>query len=596
MRRKIYLKYITLSMGYIAIPILLIAIIAPQVITIYQEQFVIAWVQDEHESRANLSSKSGDLYDKNDYRIYVGLAVGAILVLLGRSVVYIAVVHGAGHKLHNKALFAVLRSPMRFFDTTPIGTIINRFSKDTFFMDERWTSVSHSFICYSSTILAALLLVVVANYWFLIPLVFMSGILIFIVRYYIKTSIELRRIEAVKRSPILSQISSTLAGLATIRAGGQVEVFESQHYELRDDHTKCWMLYHAANHWLAYRLDTLMMGLIAVASFLLVSLRDVVGESVAGLALVHIVKVISVMQWAVRLFTETENTMTAIERIFSFADLPSEAPLQTSGMKVALEGDAPSYHSDNAYGVIEFKNVKLKYDNSEEGAYVLHDVTFKTKPSEKIGIVGRTGAGKSTIFQALLRLYESEGEILLDGRSTKQMGLHELRKSIGVIPQESLLFSETLRINLDPFSEYSDEDLWNALEKVELKRYVEAQQEGLEMTIHEGGNNLSAGQRQLLCLARALLKNCKFLLIDEATANVDKKTDKQIQQTIRETFSDCTVLTIAHRINTIIDSDRIMVIDAGKLVDFEDPAVLLRKQKGIFYDLVKETGMYDERF
>ena len=239
------------------------------------------------------------------------------------------------------------------------------------------------------------------------------------------------------------------------------------------------------------------------------------GASVAGLAVVYITNMVSGFQWCIRQYTETENMMTAVERIYMFADLPSEAPLElTDKERTVLSNKVASN------GVIEFRNVSLKYD--PEGDYILRDLSFLTKPCEKIGIVGRTGAGKSTVLQALFRMVEPEGEILLDGMLTREMGLHELRRSISIIPQESLLFSETLRVNLDPFSEFSDDYLWDALEKVELKSYVSAQTGGLEMMVQEGGGNLSAGQRQLLCLARALLRDNKFLVIDEATANVDE--------------------------------------------------------------------------
>ena len=222
----------------------------------------------------------------------------------------------------------------------------------------------------------------------------------------------------------------------------------------------------------------------------------------------------------IRQYTEAENMATAVERIMSFTELPPEASLDApEKTKYCVEGEVIS-NKNVTRGVMEFRDVKLRYD--PDGDYVLHGLSFVTKPAEKIGIVGRTGAGKSTILQALFRMVEPEGEILLDGMLTSEMGLHQLRKSISIIPQESLLFSETLRINLDPFSEFTSEQLWDVLEKVELKKYVAAQVEGLEMMIQEGGGNLSAGQRQLLCLARALLRDNKFLVIDEATANVDE--------------------------------------------------------------------------
>ncbi|KAL5251848.1 hypothetical protein ACHWQZ_G014863 [Mnemiopsis leidyi] len=589
--KRIYFRYLSRGLGYIALPALLLALVAPQVLDIYQQQYVIDWV--EYKDREGFqSTQEENHYEQTHYEIYMILGAAAVFLFVFKAIFFVFLVNRAGKVLHNLALFSVLRAPMRYFDTHPIGIIINRFSKDTYFMDERFPDVLLEFMGLLILYTATIALILYANYWFifaLIPIAFLMG---FTIRYYLGTSIEIRRIEAIKRSPILSHLSATLSGLTTIRANNQIDVFEAKHYAARDEHTKCWMLFVGASRWFAQRLDFITVIVSVVATFLTVSLKDVMGAQIAGLALVYVNSMIGGVQWCVRQYTETENMATAIERIFSFTELPSEAPLNTpeqTKYSVGL-GDVVSNKSVSS-GVMEFRDVRLKYDPL--GDYVLHGLSFITKPAEKIGIVGRTGAGKSTILQALFRMVEPEGEILLDGMLTSEMGLHQLRKSISIIPQESLLFSETLRINLDPFSEFSSEQLWDVLEKVELKTYVGAQNGGLEMMVQEGGGNLSAGQRQLLCLARALLRDNKFLVIDEATANVDEKTDQLIQSTLREKFSDCTVLTIAHRINTIIDSDRVMVMDSGKLVEFDHPAVLLENPASIFYDLVTETGMFD---
>ncbi|XP_063691934.1 ATP-binding cassette sub-family C member 4-like [Bolinopsis microptera] len=588
----LYFRYLSLSFGYLAVPILIIAMIAPQILIIFQEQYAVSWV----DNRAEGVNKEAEIVsqDETHYKIYLGLACGAILLILLKSLIFVFIVYRAGRILHDKALFALLRSPMRYFDTHPIGLVINRFSKDVYFMDERLPGVTFDFAQLFILYLASVILIVIANYWFIIPLIVLTVLFLYTVRYYLTTSIEMRRIEALKRSPIMSHISATLSGLTTIRANNQIDIYESTHYYLRDEHTRCWMLFEASTEWLATRLDFITIATSVLATFLTVALRDVISASIAGLALVYVNNMIGGLQWCVNQYTETENMMTAVERIFMFAELPPEAPLEAPDRNKD-QGNCHAITDSNVVqkGVIEFRNVKLKYDPDPESDYILYDLSFITKPCEKIGIVGRTGAGKSTILQALFRMVEPEGDILLDGMLTRDMGLHELRKSISIIPQESLLFSETLRVNLDPFTEFSDEYLWDALEKVELKKYISAQTGGLEMTVQEGGGNLSAGQRQLLCLARAMLKDNKFLVIDEATANVDEKTDHLIQQTLRQKFSDCTVLTIAHRINTIIDSHRVMVIDAGRLVEFDKPAVLLQRPDSIFYDLVKETGMFD---
>jgi len=261
--------------------------------------------------------------------------------------------------------------------------------------------------------------------------------------------------------------------------------------------------------------------------------------------------------------------------------LESEAALESPPGK-----KPPSSWPSNV--TVQFDRMSLRY--SEKGEPVLKNISCSIKANEKIGIVGRTGAGKSSLIAALFRLTEPEGRILVDGIDSKSIGLHELRSKISIIPQDPVLFSGTMRKNLDPFSEYQEETLWAVLEAVNLKDSVSELTGGLDSVMTEGGANLSVGQRQLVCLARAILKRNRILVLDEATANVDQKTDSLIQLTIREKFKDCTVLTIAHRLNTIMDSDRIMVLDAGYLKEFDEPAVLLENPKSLFYGLVEQTG------
>lgn len=239
-------------------------------------------------------------------------------------------------------------------------------------------------------------------------------------------------------------------------------------------------------------------------------------------------------------------------------------------------------------GHIEFEAVSLRYDPEESP--VLKKLTFQVSAGEKIGIVGRTGAGKSSLISAFFRLSPIEGKILIDGVDTKEISLAGLRSKISIIPQEPVLFSGTLRINLDPFDEFDDLALWNALEEVELKASISDMPMGLQSRISEGGSNFSVGQRQLLCLARAVVRSNKILVLDEATANVDPQTDELIQSTIRRKFGNCTVLTIAHRLHTIMDSDKILVMDAGKAAEFNHPNELLKNTNSLFYGLVQETG------
>uniref|UniRef100_A0A3B5MW06 ABC transporter domain-containing protein n=1 Tax=Xiphophorus couchianus TaxID=32473 RepID=A0A3B5MW06_9TELE len=275
--------------------------------------------------------------------------------------------------------------------------------------------------------------------------------------------------------------------------------------------------------------------------------------------------------------------MTSVERVVEYAELESEAPWETDKQP---PGDWPQK------GSIIFDSVSFSY--SDSSPLVLKNLSFVFTSREKVGIVGRTGAGKSSLISAMFRLGEPEGRITIDGILTSEIGLHTLRQKMSIIPQDPVLFTGTMRKNLDPFKQHTDEDLWNALQEVLqpslLTTMVEELPNKLETVLTESGSNFSVGQRQLVCLARAILRENRILIVDEATANVDPRTDSLIQQTIQNRFQECTILTIAHRLNTIIDCDRILVLDAGRIQEYDKPYVLLQNQDGLFYQMVQKTG------
>lgn len=279
------------------------------------------------------------------------------------------------------------------------------------------------------------------------------------------------------------------------------------------------------------------------------------------------------LQWGIRQWAELENQMTCVERILEYNTVESE---NKTGRRPT---DWPSS------GRIEYSNVTLSYQGTSTP--VLKDLSFSIEPTQKIGIVGRTGAGKSSIISSLFRLYEAEGAIVIDGEDIKNIALDLLRSKISIIPQDPVLFSGTIRDNLDPMCEYSDIDLWKALDDVKLKQCIPS----LQFQISEGGANFSAGQRQLICLARAIIRKNRILILDEATANIDPHTDALIQATIREKFGSCTVLTIAHRLDTVLDSDKVMVISNGRLVEFDTPDTLMKNKDGVFHSLVVQSGL-----
>jgi len=301
-----------------------------------------------------------------------------------------------------------------------------------------------------------------------------------------------------------------------------------------------------------------------------------------GLSVTYALSVTQTLNWLVRMTSEVETNVVAAERLKEYSETKQEA-------KWDLESDEK--HSDwPSKAVIELKNVSARY---REGLpLVLKDLSFKIETQQKVGIVGRTGAGKSSITLALFRIVElDQGQICIDGIDIATIGLHCLRNRLTIIPQDPVLFSGTLRLNLDPFNKYSDDDLWQTLKISHLDNFVSSLKEGLQHTITEGGENLSVGQRQLICLARALLRKTKILVLDEATAAVDLETDDLIQATLREAFKDCTVLTIAHRLSTIMDYDKVIVMQDGQVAEYDEPQALLANKSTIFYSMCNDANL-----
>uniref|UniRef100_A0A8C4IMQ3 ATP binding cassette subfamily C member 4 (PEL blood group) n=1 Tax=Dicentrarchus labrax TaxID=13489 RepID=A0A8C4IMQ3_DICLA len=471
-----------------------------------------------------------------------GLTATSVVFGFLRSLLFFNVLVSSAQTLHNSMFNAILRTPVHFFDINPIGRILNRFSKDIGYLDSLlpWTFVD--FIQVFLQVIGVIAVAAIIIPWILIPVVPLLAVFLFLRCYFLQTSRDIKRLESTTRSPVFSHLSSSLQGLSTIRAFKVQQRFQQLFDEYQDLHS----------------------GLEPGA---------------VGLALSYAVTLTGMFQWGVRQSAEIENMMTSVERVVEYAELESEAPWET---------DRRPPHDWPKTGSITFDRVNFSYSASEP--LVLKNLTVVFTSREKVGIVGRTGAGKSSLISALFRLAEPEGRIRIDGFLTSEIGLHTLRQRMSIIPQDPVLFTGTVRKNLDPFRQHTDEDLWNALQEVQMKAVVEDLPNKLETLLTESGSNFSVGQRQLVCLARAILRKNRILIIDEATANVDPRTDSLIQQTIRDKFQECTVLTIAHRLNTIIDCDRILVLAAGRIQEYDQPYVLLQNQDGLFYQMVQQTG------
>nr|XP_034300528.1 multidrug resistance-associated protein 4-like [Crassostrea gigas] len=497
------------------------------------------------------------------------------------SLVYFRMSVIISKRLHNNMFRVVMGAKTHFFDSNPVGRTLNKFARDLGLIDSVIPELTNRVLEIIVRLALQIGITCIINPFLLLPLTPLV-LVIYLIRWFsLPTTRNMKRLEAMTKSPIFSHISDTLVGLQSIRALGMTRKFLQDFDRFQDRHTSAFFLYLSANRWYSLR-SLLFLDIYFILVILLsLVLRDMIGLSggLFGMALNYLLTMADPFEGMMRLSAVLNTHITSVERIMSFTRLEQEAS------KVS---DFPPPSSWPQNGEIKLVNVGLRYSSDTD--HVLHNITCLIKSREKIGIVGRTGAGKSSLLAALLRLAEPTGEIYIDDVNVLKIGLHELRNKISVIPQDPVLFSGTLRKNLDPFEEYTDDQLWMALEQVQLKLKVQSEREGLYMEVSDSGQNLSVGQRQLVCLARAILRQNNILVLDEATANVDHNTDMLIQETIRSRFKNCTVLTVAHRIHTIMDSSRVMVLNQGKLVEFDTPHRLLQKEDGFFRNLVQQTG------
>ncbi|KAM4601994.1 ATP-binding cassette sub-family C member 4 [Polymixia lowei] len=581
----LYVKYLRAGASVLLLLVVILLNVLAQTAYILQDWWLAYWAgeQEKLNLKSNSTQNGTNVTEELDLDFYLGIYAGltAATLIFGfaRCLVLFNVLVKCTQTLHNRMFDAILRTPVHFFDVNPIGRVLNRFSKDIGQLDAfmPWTFVD--FVQVFQQIIGVIVVAAAVIPWILIPVLPLLLLFIFLRRYFLQTSRDIKRLESTTRSPVFSHLSSSLQGLWTIRAFRAEERFQKAFDAHQDLHSESWFLFLTTSRWFALRLDGICSIFVTITTFGCLLLRDQLDAGSVGLALSYAVTLMGMFQWGVRQSAEVENMMTSVERVVEYTELESEAPWETQ------KRPPPEWPSQ---GLVTFDRVNFSY--STDGPLVLQNMKATFRPKEKVGIVGRTGAGKSSLVSALFRLAEPKGKIYIDGVLTSEIGLHDLRQKMSIIPQDPVLFTGTMRKNLDPFSQHTDENLWNALQEVQLKSVVEELPGKMETVLAESGSNFSVGQRQLVCLARAILRKNRILIIDEATANVDPRTDELIQTTIRDKFRDCTVLTIAHRLNTIIDSDRILVLDAGRIQAYDEPYTLLQDQDGIFYKMVQQMG------
>ncbi|KAH6921997.1 hypothetical protein HPB50_007295 [Hyalomma asiaticum] len=553
------------------------------------QQVWIKWGTDSAAGGVTTSSPSGQ---QQWVEILVLLCLTDVLLRAAGSVLLAMSARRLSRSLHSDMLSHVLQSPVTFFDESPRGRILNRLSTDIDYVDAR-TFLSGK-QCVQNTLLTLAKIAVVGTQT--PSVVGVTAVVALLVCYGLFAAVQAshicRYVESLAMSRLLQHVTETVDALSSVRTYGAVDRFARHFYRLTDAMMRGYACF-GANYGFVRTL-TSATGFIVVICTLLTTVvfagPDGPDPASVGLALSAACSIpLSLMSLCIMLFNVLQM-IVSFERCVEYTELPPEIDVPAS----ESESDAPPNVLPSVWpssGMIEFQNYSASY---RPGVHpdVLKDVTFVVKPMEKIGVVGRTGAGKSSLVLALLRMLRpSKGRILIDGVDIANVPLRKIRRSITVIPQDPSLVRGTLRTNLDPTNSHSDEDIWQALQRSHLSKVVSSDPKGLLLETTDGGTNLSVGQRQLVCLARALLRQSKILLLDEATSQMDGDTDRLIQETLRDAFANCTLLTVAHRIHTVLDYDRILVLQEGRVREFDSVATLLSDTSSAFYSMAVEAGI-----
>jgi ABC-type multidrug transport system fused ATPase/permease subunit len=559
-----------------------------------------------------------DLDESNEFYIlwYSVLITVLVTLSIARSLVLWTMMLAVSRNLHDTLFLRVLRAPVVFFDSNPIGRILNRFSRD---MDHLDNMLPFNVDNLSSSLMVAFgafAAIISVFPYFAFAIIPLWVAFRYFQKRFLAVSREIKRIDGITRSPQYAHFSASLQGLDSVRGYGRQKQFTDKFILQVNDNLRARFTFFALGRWLGVRLDMFSAFVVFSTACLCVFLREFVPGNIVGIAMSQSLLLAGLLQWGVRQAAEVENGMTSVERILTYTQIPEEPTFRPKDVVdtelkdvedlgaefcrqviewARAEGETLQANAHSEFdnwptaGNVTFDNVWMKYRPNLD--HVLRGVSFDIPAGSKVGVVGRTGAGKSSLLVSLFRFTEiSAGSIEIDGHEIGHVPLRTLRSQISIIPQDPVLFHGTIRSNLDPFDDYNDKSIYSALKRVHMHDTVVHFSKKLEHAVEEGGGNLSVGQRQLLCMARALLRDSHIICLDEATSNVDNKTDAVIQQTVREAFANATVITIAHRLHTIIDSDLVLVMDHGAAAEYAHPHTLLSDPTSLFSSLVDETG------
>ncbi|KAF8938179.1 hypothetical protein BGZ58_001414 [Dissophora ornata] len=577
---SVYKFYIT-RLGLVGVVLFFAVTIAFLVVQMYTS----IWLQNWGNEVALAVATNTEPRHSSHYWIvtYLGWVVASALMLvfvIANSMIVMA--RKASKTLHALMLGPLIRSPMSFFDVTSSGKIVNRFAHDinAVDMDLPLQFLNLMFILFMAVNIFAFC--VAATPYFAIVMIPLGFCYYWLGGFFLISSREIKRLDSAARSPMYAHFGETLAGLVTIRAFHDADRFAVQATTLLDRSQQTSYLSNATTRWLQIMLDMTSLLVLTIVALLAIVQRNTVHSGLFSIVLSMIGTLTIIMSRILSLACTLETSIVSIERVREYSQLTPEA-----------RDVIPDSKTDEAWpqvGEVSFNHYSTRYRDGLD--LVLKEIDVTIKGGERVGIVGRTGAGKSSVTLALFRIIEAvEGSISIDGIDISTLGLHELRSHLTIIPQDPFLFGDSIRANLDPFNNHTDAEIWTALESASLKAYIQTLPEGLTTTIENGGENMSLGQRQLMSLSRAMLsKNTRVLCLDEATAAIDIETDNAIQRALRREFAGCTVLTIAHRINTIMDSDRILVLEKGRVAEFDTPQALLQKKDSLFCSLATKSG------